>query len=182
MFPINLYVCLYVTWSTFLEWWTSKNQNKKGTKVNTSLTSEELPKRLQYDLPWCSRVPHHIPNMLWLLAYACCVHGPTKIGLLRSLVLPVYLSILVITQFRQKEWMWRGLFLRFAQNVYRETWNSPSAMISSMVTWCRPIVNTRPMKLPPPPEPAPPPPTPEPGPELTISRRESKNFFISFEV
>lgn len=52
-------------------------------------------------------------------------------------------------------------------------------MISSMVTWYRPMVNTRPMKLPPPPEPAPPPPTPEPGPELTNSRRESKNFFIS---
>lgn len=55
----------------------------------------------------------------------------------------------------------------------------PSAIISSTVTWCRPTVKARPMKLPPAwldPELLPPP--PEPGPELTNSRRESKNFLI----
>ena len=55
----------------------------------------------------------------------------------------------------------------------------PSAMISSTVTWCRPIVNARPMKFPPAwLEPLPPPAPPEPGPELTNSRRESKNFLM----
>lgn len=54
-------------------------------------------------------------------------------------------------------------------------------MISSTVTWCRPTVKVLPMKLPPAwldPEPPPPPPPPEPGPELTNSRRESKNFLM----
>lgn len=55
---------------------------------------------------------------------------------------------------------------------------SPSAMISSTVTWCRPTVKALPMKFPPAwldPELPPP---PEPGPELTNSRRESKNFLM----
>lgn len=56
---------------------------------------------------------------------------------------------------------------------------SPSAMISSTVTWCRPTVKALPMKFPPAwLEPELPPPPPEPGPELTNSRRESKNFLM----
>lgn len=59
--------------------------------------------------------------------------------------------------------------------------SSPSAMISSTVTWCRPTVKPRPTKFAPAwldPELLPPPPPPEPGPELTNSRRESKNFLM----
>lgn len=58
------------------------------------------------------------------------------------------------------------------------TSHSPSATVSSIVTWCRPIVHERPIKLPPTwLDPLLPP--PEPGPELTNSRRdESKNFLI----
>ena len=56
---------------------------------------------------------------------------------------------------------------------------SPSAMISSTVTWCRPTVKALPMKFPPAwLDPELPPPPPEPGPELTNSRRESKNFLM----
>lgn len=57
---------------------------------------------------------------------------------------------------------------------------SPSAMISSTVTWCRPTVKPLPTKFAPAwldPELLPPPP-PEPGPLLTNSRRESKNFLM----
>lgn len=58
--------------------------------------------------------------------------------------------------------------------------SSPSAMISSTVTWCRPTAKPLPTKFAPAwldPELLPPPP-PEPGPELTNSRRESKNFLM----
>lgn len=58
--------------------------------------------------------------------------------------------------------------------------SSPSAIISSTVTWCRPTVKPLPTKFAPAwldPELLPPPP-PEPGPELTNSRRESKNFLM----
>lgn len=58
--------------------------------------------------------------------------------------------------------------------------SSPSAMISSTVTWCRPTVKPLPTKFAPAwldPELLPPPP-PEPGPLLTNSRRESKNFLM----
>lgn len=57
---------------------------------------------------------------------------------------------------------------------------SPSAMISSTVTWCLPTVKPLPTKFAPAwldPELLPPPP-PEPGPLLTNSRRESKNFLM----
>lgn len=58
------------------------------------------------------------------------------------------------------------------------TSHSPSATVSSIVTWCRPIVHERPIKLPPAwLDPLLPP--PDPGPELTNSRRdESKNFLM----
>lgn len=63
---------------------------------------------------------------------------------------------------------------------------SPSAMISSTVTWCRPTVKPLPTKFAPawlePELLPPPPPPPEAGPELTNSRRESKNFLMMSSV
>lgn len=74
----------------------------------------------------------------------------------------------------QSTWTSKHCFQKTRINSYI----SPSATVSSIVTWCRPIVHERPIKLPPTwLDPLLPP--PEPGPELTNSRRdESKNFLI----
>lgn len=72
----------------------------------------------------------------------------------------------------------RGTNQNASSVLYRPS--SPSAMISSTVTWCRPTVKPLPTKFAPAwldPELLPPPP-PEPGPLLTNSRRESKNFLM----
>lgn len=73
-------VCLRVIDFFFLPRILNKfRSDHKGTKVNTSLTSEELLKIARWHrivLPWCSRVQLNIANMLWLsslVASACCV-------------------------------------------------------------------------------------------------------------